>query len=124
MYSYNVEKEKVEAEIYLTQKRSDFVTTYMTVSNLQFIIRQHPEVINKNTINALFCLLDGKEHNSQRQVYFLYKKAADALRAILEKTIDPILAQQAKKALVDILHIKKEKPYRIISNNTTNSYPF
>ena len=112
MYSWNLEKERLDAEIYLTEKRSDFVTTYMTVSNLQFIIEQHIEIINKNTATALLCVLEGKEHISQRQVYFLFKKAADALGAILEKSVDPMLGQHAKNALVSILHAKKEKPYR------------
>jgi hypothetical protein len=112
MYSWNLEKERLDAELYLTEKRSDFVTTYMTVSNLQFIIQQNPEIINKNTATALLCVLGGKEHASQRQVYFLYKKAANALGAILEKSVDPMLAQHAKKALVNILHAEKEKPYR------------
>ncbi|MDA3896953.1 MAG: SidJ-related pseudokinase [Desulfobacteraceae bacterium] len=112
MYSWDLEKERLDAELYLTEKRSDFVTTYMTVSNLQFIIQQHPERINTNTANALLCVLEGKEHASQRQVYFLYRKAADALGAILEKTIDPILAQHAKNALIKILHATKEKSYR------------
>jgi hypothetical protein len=112
MYSWNLEKERLDAEVYLTEKRSDFVTTYMTVSNLQFIIEHHPEIISKNTANALLCVLEGKEHASQRQAYFLYKKAADALGAILEKSVDPMLGQHAKNALVSILHAKREKPYR------------
>jgi len=112
MYSWNLEKERRDAELYLTEKRSDFVTTYMTVSNLQFIIQQNPEIINKNTADALLFVLKGKEHASQRQVYFLYKKAADALGAILVGAINPILSQHAKNALISILHTKKEKPYK------------
>jgi len=53
MYSWNLEKERLDAELYLTEKRSDFVTTYITVSNLQFIIRQNPEIINKTPTNIL-----------------------------------------------------------------------
>ncbi len=112
MYSWNLEKERLDAELYLTEKRSDFVTTYMTVSNLQFIIEQNPEIITKTTATALLSVLKGEEHASQRQVYFLYKKAADALGAILEKTVDPALAEHAKKSLIHILHTKKEKSYR------------
>ncbi len=112
MYSWNLEKERLDAEVYLTEKRSDFVTTYMTVSNLQFIIKQNPEITSKNTANALLCVLEGNEHTSQRQAYFLYKKAADALGTMLEKSIDPMLAQHAKNALIRILHAKKAKPYR------------
>ncbi len=112
MYSWNLEKERLDAELYLTEKRSDFVTTYMTVSSLQFIIKQSPEIISKTTPTALLCVLEGDEHASQRQAYFLYKKAADALGGILEKTIDPILAQHAKNTLIQILHNNTAKPYR------------
>ncbi|MBC2717402.1 MAG: SidJ-related pseudokinase [Desulfobacteraceae bacterium] len=112
MYSWNLEKERLEAELYLTEKRSDFVTTYMTVSNLQFIIDQRPEIINKATTTALLRVLEGEEHASQRQVYFLYKKAADALGAILEKTAEPVLAEYAKDTLIQILNTKNGKPCR------------
>ena len=112
MYSWNLEKERLDAELYLTEKRSDFVTTYMTVSNLQFIIKQNPEIITKITATALLCVLEGKEHASQRQVYFLFKKAANALGTILGTTADLKLAEHAKKSLMRILHTTKEKPYR------------
>ena len=112
MYSWNLEKERLDAELYLTEKRTDFVTTYMTVSNLQFIISQNPEILNKKTATALLHVLEGDEHASQRQVYFLYKKAADALGAILETTADLELAEHTKNTLIHILHTKKEKPFR------------
>lgn len=82
MYSWNLEKDRREADAYLTEKQSDFVTTYMMVSSLQFIIDQEPEIIKESAITALLCVLEGKEHAGQRQVCFLRKKAADALGAI------------------------------------------
>ncbi len=112
MYSWNLEKDRREADTYLTEKRSDFVTTYMMVSSLQFIIDQEPEIIKESTITALLCVLESKKHAGQRQVYFLHKKAADALGAILETTPHPDLARQAKNSLMQILHQKNEKPFR------------
>ena len=112
MYSWNLEKDRQEADIYLTEKRSDFVTTYMMVSSLQFIIDQEPEIIKESTITALLCVLENEDHARQRQVYFLHKKAADALGAILKTTPDPGLAGQAKNSLIQILHQKNEKPFR------------
>ena len=112
MYSWNLEKERCEAEAYLTEKQTDFVTTYMTVSSLQFIIEQDLKVIKASTIAALLRVLESKKHASQRQIYFLHKKAADAIGAILAKTSDPNLAEHAKNGLTAILHKKKEKPFR------------
>lgn len=112
MYSWNFEKDRHEAESYLIEKQSDFVTTYMTVSNLQFIIDQAPEIIKNTTISALSCVLENETHAGQRQIFFLHRKAADALRAILETTSDPMLATKAKHSLIYILRNKKEKPFR------------
>jgi hypothetical protein len=112
MYSWNLEKDRREAECYLTEKRSDFVATYMTVSNLQFIIDQQPEIITEATVSSLACVLAGKEHATQRQAYFLYKKAGDALGAIIHQTGDSKIAEQAKDRLIQTLRANSEKPCR------------
>lgn len=49
MYAWNLESERLEAESYLTDRRTDFTTTYMRVANLQFIIAQQPEIIQIST---------------------------------------------------------------------------
>ena len=67
MYSWNLEKERLDAEAYLTGPRNDFVTTYMNVANLQFIIKEHPDIISGNTATALLAVLSGTEHASQKQ---------------------------------------------------------
>ena len=112
MYSWNLEKERLDAEAYLTGPRSDFVTTYMTVANLQFIIKEHPDIISGNTAAALLAVLSGTEHASQKQVFFLYKKAADGLGEMIQATSDRALAETAKNALIHILTAFSGKPCR------------
>ena len=112
MYAWNLEKDRQEAECYLIEKRSDFVATYMTVSNLQFIIDQQPEIVTESTVTALTCVLTGHEHGAQRQAYFLYKKAADALGSIIHQTSRTTIAKQAKNHLIQIMGTNREKPCR------------
>ena len=112
MYQWNLENERLEAEAYLNGRRADFTTTYMRVANLQFIIEQQPEILHSSTVAALLCVLEGTEHNRQRQVFFLFKKAADALAAIIchAKTDGP--SDQARHALAHILCTQNGPPFR------------
>ena len=112
MYSWNLEKERLDAEAYLTGPRNDFVTTYMTVANLQFIIQKHPDILSQDTAAALMAVLTGTEHAAQKQVFFLYKKAADGLGGIIQATQDQALAETAKNALTHILAAYSDKPCR------------
>jgi len=112
VYSWNLEKERLDAEAYLTGPRNDFVTTYMTVANLQFIIKEHPDILSQNTAAALLAVLTGAEHASQKQVFFLYKKAADGLGGMIAATRDQALAETAKNALIHILTMYSDKPCR------------
>ncbi len=103
MAAGNLENERLEAESYLNTRRSDFTTTYMRVANLQYIIAQQPEIVRPGTIAALCAVLEGAEHRSQRQVFFLFKKAADALAAIVSNAVTRHTADQARQALAQIL---------------------
>ncbi|MFP4533793.1 MAG: SidJ-related pseudokinase [Desulfobacterales bacterium] len=103
MYTWNLESERLEAETYLSGRRTDFTATYMKVANLQFIIEQQPEIIQPDTVNALCRVLEGTEHKSQRQVFFLFKKAAEGLAAIICRAAAAKLADQARKTLTHIL---------------------
>ena len=108
----NIDKERLDAEAYLTEKQTDFVTTYMTVANLQFLVQEDIEQITKNTVNALLSVLKGSNHTSQRQVFFLHKKAADALGAIIHTTENMDLANHSKNALIHILDTTTGHPCR------------
>ena len=107
-----MKKKRLDAESLSDGPRNDFVTTYMTVANLQFIIKEHPDIISKNTAAALLAVLEGTEHATQKQVFFLYKKAADGLGEMIQATSDRALAETAKNALIHILTIYSGKPCR------------
>jgi len=112
MYSWKLENERLEAESYLSGCRSDFTATYMQVANLQYIIAQQPEIVQPGTVSALLCVLEGKEHHSQRQVFFLFKKAADALAAIVSNEPPGETANQARLALTRVLSGHNGHPFR------------
>ncbi len=112
MYTWNLENERLEAESYLEGGRADFTTTYMKVANLQFIIAQQPEIIQARTVSALGCVLEGAEHIRQRQVFFLFKKAADALAAIVRQAINNEQADNARRTLTHILCCRTGHPFR------------
>jgi len=81
----------------------DFIATYMAVSNLQYIIKTSPEVITFEAIEVLKSILESSKHSSEKQIFFLYKKAADAICSILVKTDNPELAENSFEALKQII---------------------
>jgi len=115
MYCWNLEKERLEAETYLCGRRRDFTTTYMRVANLQYIICQQPEIIRESTVAALCQVLEGTEHIRQRQVFFLFKKAADALAAIVSEPTPNESAARACQALSRLLSARTGHPFRAVA---------
>lgn len=103
MYSWNLENERIEAEAYLCGRRLDFTTTYMRVANLRFVVEEQPEIVGAGTVNALQSVLEGTEHRRQRQVFFLFRKAAEALAAIVRLGGKNDASGHARKALTRIL---------------------
>ena len=112
MYAWNLENERAAAERYLLHRQTDFTATYMEVSNLQFIIAQQPEVVRPSTAEALYCVLCGTTHSPQRQVFFLFKKAADALAAMLCRPTPDDTAEKARKALAEVLADRTDPAFR------------
>lgn len=103
LYAWNLENERAAAETYLLHRQTDFTTTYMEVSNLQYIIAQNPGIIQPDTAAALCSVLCGTAHSRQRQVFFLFKKAADALAAMLCHPTPENAAEKARTALAEVL---------------------
>ncbi|MFW6081956.1 MAG: SidJ-related pseudokinase, partial [Desulfosalsimonas sp.] len=103
MHTWNLEYERRDAEKYLLQHQTDFTATYMQVSNLQHVISTQPEIIKTSTISALRSVLCSTLHNPRRQVFFLFKKAADALAAIVYHSTPRKSAEAARTALSEIL---------------------
>jgi len=112
MYTWNLENERLEAESYLTRCRTDFTATYMKVANLQFIIAQQPEIVQAGTVSALCRVLEGNEHNRQRQAFFLFKKAADAMADIIRFSTSKNLTDLVRQAFTQILSNRNGPPLR------------
>ncbi len=115
MYSWNLENERIEAETYLRCRRTDFTATYMQVANLQYIIAQEPRIVGPDTISALCSVLECSEHNSQRQVFFLFKKAADAMADIVRMAPEKTTAETACQALARILASHSGNRFRAVA---------
>ncbi|MFO7839999.1 MAG: SidJ-related pseudokinase [Desulfosalsimonadaceae bacterium] len=112
MYTWNLEKERLDAEAYLCGRRCDFTATYMQVANLQFIIARQPEIVRTSTASALIRVLEGKEHAGQRQVFFLLKKAGEALADLICRAPDKKAGEQARNGLVRILCTRTGPAFR------------
>jgi hypothetical protein len=112
MDSRALENERLAAECYLLGPRTDYTTTYMRVANLQYIIDMQPEIIRPATVSALCSVLEGPEHRHRRQAFFLFKKAAEALAAVVERTHSRQTAALACRALADVLAAHTGPPLR------------
>ncbi|MFP3980620.1 MAG: SidJ-related pseudokinase [Desulfobacterales bacterium] len=112
MYAWNLENERAGAEKYLLHRQTDFTATYMEVSNLQYIIAQQPEIVRPSTAEALYRVLCGTTHSPQRQVFFLFKKAADALAAMLCHPTPDDTAEKARTALAKVLADRTDPAFR------------
>jgi len=115
MYSWNLQNERIESENYLIGRRSDFTATYMQVANLQYIIETRPEIVTTGTVHALCCVLEGNEHDSQRQVFFLFKKAADAIADIICRAPEKEVAHTAGKTLSRLLAAHNGHRFRAVA---------
>lgn len=101
--NWNLDKERQDAETYLLRRGRDFSAVYMTAANLLYIAEYRPDCFTPKTIRALASVLTGKVHRSQRQAFFLYKKAADVLAMLICRTRNPELADGARQTLFDVL---------------------
>ncbi|MFP4158438.1 MAG: SidJ-related pseudokinase [Desulfobacterales bacterium] len=118
MYIPDLEYERRDAENYLLHRQTDFTATYMQVSNLQHVISSQPEIITASTAAALNSVLWGTTHNSRRQVFFLFKKAADALAAIVYRETPRQAGEAARSALAGILSSLTGHPFRAAAEAT------
>ena len=86
-------------ENYLLNSCMDFSATYMAVSMLEHDLRINASMASTKTINALYKVINQKVHSSQRQSYFLYRKAANTLSFLASASEDTSLAVEAIKCL-------------------------
>jgi hypothetical protein len=69
----------VESENYLLNSCQDFPATYMAVSTLEYDLSKDTSLASSKTVAALHNVIIKNVHSSQKQSYFLYRKAAKTL---------------------------------------------
>jgi hypothetical protein len=73
---------KNHAEAALNDPRFDFIATYQAVSDLRRLAREHPGVLDGQTIVTLERLLRSNAFRRVRQAYFLFREAASVMTDI------------------------------------------
>jgi len=93
----------VTSEKYLLNSCMDFSATYMAVSMLEHDLRENASLASLKTVSALHNVVIKRVHSSQRQSYFLYRKAANTLSFLASACEDPDLAVRSIKCLKHIV---------------------
>ncbi|MDH3573441.1 MAG: SidJ-related pseudokinase [Desulfobacteraceae bacterium] len=96
-------RDLVASEKYLLNSCMDFSATYMAVSMLEHDLSKNVSLGSSKTVNALYNVIIKKVHSSQRQSYFLYRKAANTLSFLASAGEDPGLAAESIKCLKHIV---------------------
>jgi hypothetical protein len=93
----------VDSENYLLNSCFDFSATYMAVSMLEDDLGRNVSLASTKTVNALYRVIQKRVHASQRQSYFLYRKAAKTLLLLASACEDPHIAGESIKRLKHIV---------------------
>ena len=96
-------KDLVTSENYLLNSCMDFSATYMAVSMLEHDLSKNASLASSKTVSALHNVVIKRVHSSQRQSYFLYRKAAKTLSFLAAACEDPDLAAESIKRLKHIV---------------------
>ncbi len=70
---------RIQIELTLLNQTLGFDQIYVQVKSLFLYITQFPDTITDQTIDTLLFVIQSEQHNAQKQCYFLYREAADAL---------------------------------------------
>ena len=81
----------------------DFTSMYFAVGYLQGIAEKDPEIITIEAIVTLQRLLRDRRYEKERRGFFLFRLAADTLKAIIENSNGSPAGAEAQKALMSTL---------------------
>ncbi|MBW2603069.1 MAG: SidJ-related pseudokinase [Deltaproteobacteria bacterium] len=98
-----MQRDLVSSENYLLNSCMDFSATYMAVSMLEHDLSKNAALASSKTIGALYNVIIKRVHSSQRQSYFLYRKAAKTLSFLGSACEDPGLAAESIERLKHIV---------------------
>jgi hypothetical protein len=99
----DLRRERATLENALKRNVRDFAGTYLTVCDLQELIRTRPEVVNSETIQVLKGVLTSSGFCDQTQSFFLYREAANALTSVILQSASEPLADETICALTKVL---------------------
>ena len=96
-------RDLITSENYLLNSCMDFSATYMAVSMLEHDLGKNASLASSKTVNALYNVIIKRVHSSQRQSYFLYRKAANTLSFLASACEDSGLAAESIERLKHIV---------------------
>jgi hypothetical protein len=94
---------KSRAEAALNDSRFDFIAKYHAVADLRRLAKQHPAVLDAQTIHALKGLLRSNDFRKIRQAYFLFREAASVMTDMAKGQGKDGLGPKALASLEDLL---------------------
>jgi hypothetical protein len=98
-----MQSDLVTSENYLLNSCMDFSATYMAVSMLEHDLSKNVNLASSKTVSALYNVIIKRVHDSQRQSYFLYRKAANTLSFLASASEDSGLTAESIKRLKHIV---------------------
>ena len=93
----------VESENYLLNSCQDFPATYMAVCTLEYDLSKDASLASSKTVDALRKVIIKSVHSSQKQSYFLYRKAAKTLLFLASACENQRLASASLESLKHIV---------------------
>ncbi len=115
MKKQDLEKERSRLENALKSERLDFSATYIVLQRLHAFIEEQPALIGPKTIPALTHVFERTAHTARKQVFFLYRAAADTLVSIVLQSPDVSLAGEARLTLKKLLGAATPQLHRAVA---------
>ncbi len=113
--TWNPAIERERLENLLTRSSGSFTGTYMAVGGLESLLRDHPAIVQPETVQALADVISRPDHNARRQSFFLYRAAAETLIAIIQRSSGDLPAVQAMDALRHVICTMSGQTHRAAS---------
>jgi len=89
-----------------------FAATYMALGDLCRLIHGNPEAVRGDTLAACRKVLESPDFAGETQAFFLYKRAAEALSAVITGSGDKGITCQALETIEEVLGTTQGFPHR------------
>lgn len=108
----NAQREKLSLEHSLQQGSLGFAATYMALGDLCRMIHGNPRAVRGDAVVACRKVLESPDFAGETQAFFLYKRAAEALSAVITASRDDGITCQALETIEEVLGTTKGPPHR------------